>query len=88
MNTITQQTVAQYAGHLYSKRRAASTVQKYVHYIHLFSDWLGARPFTREAFAAWADQLDGSPRTVNGAISAVNGLAAFLQCPDVHLEFN
>ena len=88
MTTISPEMIRQYADHLHARRRAASTVQKYTHYTSLFAAWLGERPFTRDAFADWAGQLNVSPRTANGAISAVNGLAALLQRPEVRLEFN
>lgn len=88
MNTITEASIMQYIEYLYARRRAPSTVQKYVHSIRLFAAWLGDRSFTREAFAQWARQLDVSPRTANGAISAVNGLAAFLRHGEVRLELN
>lgn len=88
MSTISSRSIHQYAVYLQSRRRAPATVQKYAYYLKQFAAWLGTRSFTREHFAAWAAGLGCSPRTANGAISAVNGYARWIGRPELKLEFN
>ena len=83
-----QTLISTYPHHLIARRKAPATIQKYIHYIKQFSKWLGDRPFSLENYALWASELTMSPRTVNCAISAVNGFAAWSGHPEIRLAFN
>ncbi len=78
---LTQACTAAYIRHLQEEERAGTTIQKYLFGIRAFACWLEGRPVTKENTTRWKAELqDGrlKPSTVNGRLSAVNGLCAFL----------
>lgn len=69
-----------YQKHLRQEERAAATVEKYLRDIRAFSMWLNGRAVTKELAFAWKEKLleDGrAPMTVNGKLSALNGILRF-----------
>lgn len=73
--------IAAFEQHLRREERAAATIEKYLRNAREFTAWLDGRPVTKEAALGWKDRLlsEGlSPATVNGKLSALNGLLRFL----------
>ena len=78
---LTESNVAGYLQSLRMMERTGATIQKYVHGVRSFMEWLDGRPVTKELTAQWKHDLMEkglSPSTINGRIAAVNGLFHFL----------
>lgn len=78
---LTAGRIAAFGQHLRREERAAATIEKYLRNAREFTAWLDGRPVTKEAALGWKDRLlsEGlSPATVNGKLSALNGLLRFL----------
>ena len=78
---ISQSHIAAYARFLRQEERASATIEKYLRDVRSFVSWLNSKPVTRQLAAEWKSHLlsEGlSPATVNGKVSAVNGLFRFL----------
>ena len=78
-----------YQKHLRQEERAAATVEKYLRDIRAFSMWLHGRAVTKELAFAWKEKLlkDGrAPMTVNGKLSALNGILRFLGREDCQVR--
>lgn len=67
-----------YAAHLAEEERAAATIEKYVRGAERFLLWLGERELNKELVIRWKATLNGAPASINGAITAVNSLLAYL----------
>lgn len=69
--------IAAYLQSLRGEERAAATIEKYRHAVCAFAAWLDGRPVTKDLAARWKSELleSGlSPATINGRLSALNGL--------------
>lgn len=77
---ITAEQIERYALHLRERERAPATVQKYVHDLTAFLEYLDGQPATKAALIGWKEELARShaPATVNSMLAAVNGFFAFL----------
>lgn len=87
---LTPAQAAAYEVHLRREERAAGTVEKYLRDLRAFARWLGGRPVTQEAVAAWKDSLCGrgyAPVTVNSMLAALNGCFDFLGWNGLRVKF-
>ncbi len=84
--TITQEQIRAYANHLESEERSAATMEKYVRNAARFIIWLGERELSKDAVVEYKATLEGAAATVNGVISAVNSLLAFLDRSDCRVK--
>ena len=87
---ILQSHVAAYTQFLRQEERAPATVEKYLRDVRSFVSWLDGRSVTKQLAAEWKAHLlsEGlSPATVNGKVSAVNGLFRFLGWEDCRVKF-
>lgn len=87
---ISQSHIAAYARFLRQEERAPATIEKYLRDVRSFVSWLNSKPVTRQLAAEWKSHLlsEGlSPATVNGKVSAVNGLFRFLGWEDCRVKF-
>ena len=78
---ITTERITAYGVYLRREERAPATLEKYLRDIRAFAAWLGDSPVSREAVTNWKEYLlaqGRAPVTVNGALSALNGLFRFL----------
>ena len=75
----------QYALHLQEQERAASTMQKYIHDLHVLMAYLDGAPLTKAALIDWKDALTAAyaPATVNAMLAAVNGFLTFAERKDL-----
>ena len=86
---LTASCIAAFGQHLRREERAAATIEKYLRDVREFSAWLDGRPVTKETALDWKRRLltEGlSPATVNGKLSALNGLLRFLGREDCRVK--
>ena len=71
--TLTPAQVHRYLLHLQEQERAASTMQKYIHDLHVLMTYLDGAPLTKAALIDWKDALTAAyaPATVNAMLAAV-----------------
>lgn len=87
---ITASHIAAYEDFLRREERAFATIEKYLRDVRSFAAWLGGRQASRLLAAEWKTHLlsrNLSPATVNGKVSAVNGLFRFLGWEDCRVKF-
>ena len=82
MNTL----VTEFGNWLKSEERSNATVEKYLHNVSCFMNWLGEEKLDKESMVQYKKTLTGSPSTINGVIAAMNSLACFLEHPEWKLH--
>ena len=85
---ITEETLAAFARQLGEEERSPATLEKYLREVRQFAAFLGGREVTRELAAAWREELSArqSPATVNGTLTALDRLLAFLGWEDCRVK--
>ena len=85
---ITEETLAAFARQLGEEERSPATLEKYLREVRQFAAFLGGREVTRELAAAWREELAArqSPATVNGKLTALDRLLAFLGWEDCRVK--
>ena len=85
---ITEATLAAFARQLGEEERSPATLEKYLREVRQFAAFLGGREVTRELAAAWREELSArqSPATVNGKLTALDRLLAFLGWEDCRVK--
>ena len=85
---ITEETLAAFARQLGEEERNPATLEKYLREVRQFAAFLGGREVTRELAAAWREELSArqSPATVNGKLTALDRLLAFLGWEDCRVK--
>ena len=75
---------------LMEDEREPSTIQKYLREVEAFVKWAADQPVTKELVSRWKEHLQKSghqPVTVNGKLSAVNKLFAFLGWSNCRVKY-
>ena len=85
---ITEETLAAFARQLGEEERSPATLEKYLREVRQFAAFLGGREVTRELAAAWREEVSArqSPATVNGKLTALDRLLAFLGWEDCRVK--
>ena len=85
---ITEETLAAFARQLGDEHRSPATLEKNLRERRQFAAFLGGREVTRELAAAWREELAArqSPATVNGKLTALDRLLAFLGWEDCRVK--
>lgn len=85
---ITEETLAAFARQLGEEERSPATLEKYLREVRQFAAFLGGREVTRELAAAWREELSArqSPAAVNGKLTALDRLLAFLGWEDCRVK--
>jgi integrase/recombinase XerD len=86
---VTLERVQSFLHYLKEESHSDGTVEKYRRDIQGFREWLGERPASREAAAAWRRQLTAqgyAPATVNSMLGAVNALFRYLGWDEFHAK--
>ncbi len=85
---ITEETLAAFARQLGEEERSPATLEKYLREVRQFAAFLGGREVTRELAASWREELSArqSPATVNGKLTALDRLLAFLGWEDCRVK--
>ena len=86
--TITEATTEAFASQPGEEERSPATLEKYLREVRQFAAFLGGREVTRELAAAWREELSArqSPATVNGKLTALDRLLAFLGWEDCRVK--
>ena len=87
---ITDNDVNQYRQHLREEGRTDRTIDKYLHDIRSFREWLQERDVTKERLVEWREYLEDqgyAAVSINAKLSPLNGLFKFLDQPDLHIKF-
>lgn len=77
---ITGEEIRRFAAYLRSEEKSGATVEKYTREAERFAAWLEGRAVTKELAVEYKSRLSGARTAagVNGAVSALNCLFAFL----------
>lgn len=87
---LNESQITAYMQSLRTEERAAATIEKYLYAVRSFATWLDGRSVTKDLSAQWKTELleSGlSPATINGRLSAVNGLFHFLDWDGCRVKF-
>ncbi len=87
---LTSGQIKAFERYLYQEERAPATVTKYLRDLRDFMRWLEDKPVTKEAALSWKESLLAAGLTavtVNGKISALNGLLSFLGWKECRIKF-
>lgn len=87
---LTAEETAAFKAHLRREERAPSSIEKYLRAVEEFAEWLAGGAVTKEAVLAWKESLLArglAPATVNGKLSALNGLCRFLGWEECRVKF-
>ena len=86
---ITAEQVRAFCADLRQCERSGGTIEKYTRDISSFAAWLGGRPVSKDAAAAWKAYLVAAgyrPASVNAMLIAVNRFFAFLGWQDCRVK--
>ena len=81
--------INEYGLFLSNEERCIATIEKYLHDLREFSQWLGENALTKDRVAEWKTVLSEkgySPGSVNGKLSAVNGFLKFFGREDCRVR--
>ncbi len=87
---LTSGQIKAFERYLHQEERAPATVTKYLRDLRDFMRWLGDKPVTKEAALDWKESLLAAGLTavtVNGKISALNGLLSFIGWKECRIKF-
>ena len=78
---LTQKLMARFEYELQQQERSAATVEKYLHDVRQFWNWLNGRLVTQQAVVEWKGHLltqNYEAGTINGKLAAINALFRIL----------
>ena len=88
---LAQEHITAFSRRLKQEDRSMATQEKYLRSVQAFAHWLDGRPVTKELVNSWKEYLllerRLSPSSVNGNLSALNGLFAFLGWDPLRVRF-
>lgn len=87
---LTGKQIDAYGRYLAAEERSAGTQEKYLRDVQSFARWLRGRAVTKDRAVEWKAHLlrkEYAPSTVNGMLSAVNGLFRFLGWSECRVKF-
>ncbi len=89
MEKITQESINEYRTYLYENEKSDATVTKYMASITGLSSYLNGKDVTKQEILAYRDHLlhTGTPQTVNGAVSAINGYLTLCGLDSMRVRF-
>lgn len=88
-NCICESQIFAFAEYLRREERSGGTIEKYLRDVVAFAGWLGEAPLSKEAAAAWREELlvQGlASSTVNGKLTALDRFLAFLGREDCRVR--
>lgn len=79
MNGITDELIAKFRKELTEEEKSYATIEKYIHDIIVFGEWLGGRKLDKEAVLEYKEYLSQNfaPSSVNSVISSLNSFFAY-----------
>ena len=88
-SVITTRQLSRFARHLQEEERSPATVEKYLREARRFAAWLEGAAVSKAAVARWKEHLLAqgcAPSTVNGKLTALDQLLAFLGREDCRVK--
>lgn len=89
-NNLTLEQLNAYKQYLLGEERSAGTIKKYLRDVQSFCRWLKGRSVTKEIVVEWKTYLlsqNYAPITINGMLSALNGLFVLLGWKECRVKF-
>lgn len=88
MKKITNETIQSFNGYLISEEKAEATVNKYLHDVGEFRNWLGERELCKSTVLAYKSHLCEryAPTSVNAALSSLNCFFSFMEWYDLRVK--
>lgn len=79
MKIITNELIKEYEEYLSEEEKARATIEKYIHDVVAFMNWLGGRSVEKSAVMEYKQELieNYSPASVNSKISSLNNFFVF-----------
>lgn len=88
--SLTEEMLDRFESYLIEEEHEKATIKKYVSDVRAFAAWAGKQCISKVIVTEWKEQLlrDGyAATTVNGKLSALNGLFTFLGWNDCRVKF-
>ena len=82
--------IEKFAKYLAEDEKSKGTIQKYLHDISTFTEWLGSRELNKEHTVEWKESLISAGYasvTINSMLSALNSLLKFLGLDECRVKF-
>ena len=88
MNFINEERIQAFRKHLIEEEKATATVEKYVHDVTVFAEWLGSRDLEKTVVLAYKADLceHHAPASVNVALSSLNRFFDFCGRHDLRVK--
>ena len=88
MRKITNDLIEKFKNFLLNEEKAVSTVDKYVHDVMMFSDWVKENEFDKTVVLNYKQELilRYAPASVNAAISSLNSFFAFMEWHEIRIR--
>lgn len=88
MEFITKEAIIDYKNYLIEEEKAKATVNKYLHDITVFMNWLGENELTKSNLLKYKQELCEklAPASVNSVISSLNGFFVFFNRYDLKMK--
>ncbi len=88
MRTITKEVLVNYKLHLINDEKAVATVEKYVHDVVEFAEWIGVKELEKSTVLAYKTELIEmyAPASVNAALSSLNSFFAYMEWYDLRVK--
>lgn len=87
---LTSQRIWAYARYLRIEEKSEATIEKYLHDVHCFANWLEGREISKKMTSEWKSYLVSqkyAPTTINAMLSALNSLLEFLGRQECRVKF-
>ena len=80
--------IRRYALYLREQERAPATIQKYLHDLHVFLEYLDGRPLTKAVLIGGKEELTANhaPASVNSMLAAVGGFLRFMGWEELRVK--
>lgn len=88
MSTITLNQIREFKCHLVDEEKSIVTIDKYVHDITVFSEWLGNSVLDKTNILEYKELLikDFATASVNAAIASLNSFFDFIEHPALKVK--
>lgn len=88
MKHITQKTIEMYRAFLISEEKSVATVQKYIHDVQVFLNWLATRELMKMQILSYKSKLleQYAPASVNAVLSSLNSFFRYMGRDDLRVK--
>ena len=88
MNFINKERIQAFRIHLIEEEKASATIEKYMHDVMVFAEWLGERDLEKTVILAYKAELceNHAPASVNAALVSLNQFFVFCGLHDLRVK--